>query len=242
MAGVIKVYIVMTTYDRGDGVRTKVATESAESIAKNLSYPNLHWIISDDGTTQHAAHVGSIKDGILRHTPDVPIDVVNVERRGVGASKNTSLRKVFEETPIVLLTEDDWVLTKPLELLPYVQLLLDHATVGMVRLGYLGGEMSAKLTAYSGITFWELIQNSGLYVYSGQISLRHQRFYDVVGFHNEALSAGEEELDMCHRYNALNEGKSAPFIIWPTWNCSLLNCGIFVNNGLSSSLNNILPE
>jgi hypothetical protein len=241
MSNKLPVYIIMTTYDRGDGTRTKIAAESAESIAERLVYPNLRWIITDDGSSNHEEHVRIISDSILKHAPETSIEVFNINRQGVGVAKNTALQRAFNETPIVLLTEDDWFLTETFDLLPYVQLLLDHIDVGIIRLGYLGGDMQARLVEYNGITFWRLLQGSGVYVYSGQISLRHQRFYDAVGFHNEGMSPGEEELAMCFRYNSAGGGANAPYNIFPTWNCPVLNRGIFTNIGLGNSTNAIIP-
>jgi len=49
--------------------------------------------------------------------------------------------------------------------------------------------------------YWDLQPASAMYIYSGQVSLRHKRWYDAVGYHAEGIQAGQEEEDMCRRYN-----------------------------------------
>jgi hypothetical protein len=171
---------------------------------------------------------------------DREITIFNTERRGVGYAKNNALRTAFGISPIVYLTEDDWLLKEQLDLLPYVQLMLDHSDIAIIRFGYLGGEMLAKYVGYGvGLDFWSLQRNSGLYVYSGQNSLRSNVMYSTLGWHKEFVDPGTEELDLCHRWNNTEHNLK---ILWPGKYGVSLNSGAFINTGMNISLNNITPE
>jgi len=223
---------IITTYDPGDGKRTQVASRTIESLLQYLQYDNLQWIIADDGSAEgHVETLTKLLEGKPYHISVVP-------RLGVGASKNAALHKAFEISPMVLLLEDDWVLTRPLNPAPYVNLLTEHEDLGMVRFGYLGGNLEAVFEGDAHLSYWRLKRGSGVYVYSGQVSLRHKRFYDVVGFHQEGISPGEEELEMCKRFNGT---ENAPDIVWPANIPCTFNAGLFRHDDHGASLNNITP-
>ena len=78
------------------------------------------------------------------------------------------------------------------------------------------------------------------YVYSGQVSLRHKRFYDICGYHPEGVSPGEEELTFCKHFNGVED---APKILWPATYGTTLNAPFipFVNIGMDISLNATQP-
>jgi len=185
--------VVMTTYDEGSGNRAKLARRTLESLFKNLSYTHVHYIISDDSTIEnHQKHIDFITEPLAGFSFETLVH----NRRLVGHSKNVSLKKAFEISPYVLLTEDDWEMQQPLDFTAYMSVLQDYPTAGMIRLGYLGGDhLTAVLTAYGYHTFWRIVQGSDVYCYSGQVSLRHERFYQATGFHDENTEAGDEEFD-----------------------------------------------
>ena len=51
------------------------------------------------------------------------------------------------------------------------------------------------------------------------VLFRHERFYNSVGYHQEGVSPGEEELEMCKRYN---DTHNAPEILWPWVICPFI--------------------
>jgi hypothetical protein len=238
------VNIIITTYDSGTGERLSLLKQTVGALIDNLRYDNLHYIITDDSIPE--VHIQTIKqiepqliDNACLYT------FINTNRRGVGYAKNNALRVAFETSPVVLLMEDDWILKEPLTLLPHVQVLEDNDNVGMIRFGFLGGQMKATLTDYGyPKTYWTLQHKSGHYVYSGQVSLRHQRFYKAVGLHveqqenNKPVEAGREEDEMCHRYNNTT---NPPDILWSCQYGSMLNCGPFINIGMGNSTNAVQP-
>lgn len=196
----MKLPIIMTTYDRGGGERTAVAIEAIKALKENLLGVEPVFVICDD-SSPNPGHIPALKE-VLENNEAVFFDA---ERGGVGRSKNLGIQYCYDNNySIFLLMEDDWVLSHPLNIQAYGQVLLESEDVGMIRLGYLGGlDMRAKFAAYLGHTFWDLYE--GMYVYSGQVSLRHLRFYDKIGLHTVNIAPGSEELDMCYRYAQLNE-------------------------------------
>lgn len=230
------VTVILTTYDKGDGARTSIARQTIQGLVDNLHYSNLHWIISDNNSPKHEEHVSFIVEPLKEK--NIPFEVLNVKGGGVGLSKNVALTRAYEISSLIFMTEDDWYLSEPFELESDVQVMLDNPSVCMVRYGFLGGEMLAKYTDFGDFkTYWTLVPNSGLYVYSGQVSLRSKLLTDMVGWHSPNLEPGQEELDMCHKYNSL--GDSAPKILWPARHGSILNASPFKNLGLGNSLNNM---
>lgn len=227
--------IVITTYDNGSGARTPLALNTIQGLLTNLAYPELYWILADDGSNQET-HVAPLLALLEKHNQPCEASVVN--RLGVGASKNTALQKAFSHAPVVLLLEDDWLLNTHLNIEPYVRLLTKDTSLGMVRFGYLGGGMEATFEGDALISYWRLKRGSGVYIYSGQVSLRHERFYKATGYHQEGISPGEEELEFCKRFNATD---NAPDIVWPAAFACQFNTGAFLNIGMDHSLNNVEP-
>lgn len=237
MSNKILVNIIITTYDKGNGNRYGLLYKTIQGLKDNLIYPNLSWSITDDGSPNYEDMKNTVGEMLS------PTDVVffNTERKGVGYAKNNALRHAFQSSPMVLLLEDDWYLHQKFDLLRHVQHILDHPEVGMIRFGYIGGTtLEAQYIGYSPFdTYWTLKQGSDVYVYSGQVSLRHKVFYDKVGWHSEGISAGEEELDMCKRYNGTPD---APLIQWAAEYGTTLNAGPFYNIGLGDSTNAEMPN
>ena len=225
----MKVAVCVTTYDNGNKQRTAIATKALESLYAHLVYPELEWLINDDSPGDE-------------HSQDLQknfsFELFRSYGKGVGFGKNTLLRKAFETTSLVLLTEDDWYLPEPFDLAPHVALLERAPDIGIIRMGYLGGTLVAHYESNEFYNYWRLHRGSDVYIYSGQISLRHKRFYDSVGYHQEGVDAGGEELEMCKRFNGTD---NAPDNIWPSrFGCGL-NEGPFKNIGMGCSTNGVAP-
>lgn len=187
--------IIITTYNR-----TELAAKTIEGLLINLVDTDRQWILADDGSDE--GHLETLY-GVFPH--DEIVHVTQAGRQGVGKSKNIALEKAFETSPYVLLLEDDWYLAEPLSLAPHMRIMDEHFHVGMIRFGFLGTMPHENFTGiyrdYGNFhAYWELQPRSAHYIYSGQVSLRHKRYYDFVGYHAEGLAAGEEEEDMCRRY------------------------------------------
>ena len=215
--------VCITTYDSGNGIRTPIAQKTIDSLQKFL-VGEITWFLNDDSTVD-------------THVLNFPGEILRSYGKGVGKAKNDLLNRAFQVSPFVLLLEDDWVLTEPFHLAPHEEVLNDPS-VGIVRLGYLGGMMDAHYESIGFYNFWRLTRGTGVYVYSGQVSLRHKRFYDAVGYHQEGVSPGEEELEMCKRFNGTD---NAPDNIWCAKYPTGLNEGPFKNIGMDYSTNGVIP-
>lgn len=236
MSDKIAVTAIITTYDPGDNSRFPLLYQTIQSLLDKMQYPNLYWIITDDGSPGHVGMVEKVTEML----PADRVQFFNTNRKGVGYAKNNALEAAFKLSPIVFLLEDDWELREEFDLLTHVQVMLDNPDIGIIRFGFLGGEMEAQYTDYGDFkTYWLLKPASGFYVYSGQVSLRNKYFYDVVGYHTVGLQAGQEEEDLCWRYNST---PNPPKILWPAQYGTMLNTGLFKNIGLAASVNAVNPE
>jgi hypothetical protein len=226
--------IIITTYSGVNRERLGVAYQTIQGLRDFLVYSGpIRWILADDGS------VDGFINNLLLLLEGREVQVTQAGRGGIGRSKNLALWQAFEHSDLVLLTEDDWKLIQPLNIDQYISVLTNEPSVGIIRLGYQATDVKAEYVGYPGnICYWKLAQGSGVYVYSGQVSLRHRRFYDKVGWHKEGVAPGAEELEMCIRYNG-TEG--APCILWPGDISSHFQSGPFKNIGLDSSLNGVNP-
>ena len=241
MSDKLPVSVIITTYDPGNGSRFNLLYQTIQSLLDNLKYPNLEWIITDD--SEPVVHQELLVN-LQEKFKETSFKVFNTNRRGVGFGKNQALREAFKTSHLVILGEDDWVMRNPFDLLPHIQLMLDNPDIGIIRLGFLGGFLKATYTDYGyPLTYWSIDPSSGFYAYSGQISIRSKVWYDNVGYHAEGIQAGQEEEDMCRRTGELAAVKTLPKILWPAQYGSTLNSlgGIFVNIGLGSSVNSVVP-
>ncbi len=232
---VLPVTNIITTYDSGDNARFNLLYQTIQGLLDYQQYDNLYWIITDDGSPNHDEMVEKVTRQINR---DATI-FFNTQRKGVGYAKNNAIKKAFEKSHIIFITEDDWKLVKPFPMVRHVQQMLDHPEIGIVRFGYIGGStLEAYYRGYTPFdTYWEMKQGTDVYCYSGQVSLRSKIWYDTVGWHDENCGPGEEELRMCIKYNGT---PNAPKILWPAEYGTTLNAGLFHNIGLGNSLNGVM--
>lgn len=122
------VTIVMTTWFIHPE-RVKVAQQALKSWCDYLRYEgNLHLHVADDGSELAWEPANS-----WYNTNRITFS--RQEREGVGASLNKGFKQAFECSPIVLYMVDDWFLTQPFDLAPWVHLLVARTDVGIVRLG-----------------------------------------------------------------------------------------------------------
>lgn len=188
------VWILLTTYKRLDMARRTIV-----GLKTNLKYDNVGWMVTDDGSGND--YLAQIKQTI---GPTYTIVAYDGQRRGVGHNMNWGLHHIFNELngQLVLTMEDDWVLEKPLELLPYVNLLLHTVNAGMVRFGYAAPGLLADLISEENRLLWRIQRNGQTYRFTGHPSLRHKRFFDTYGYYIEGVPPGMTELDMCGKVNS----------------------------------------
>ena len=140
-----------------------------------------------------------------------------------GANWNKSLRASLEHVDIVLWMEDDFELQRPLFLAPYVKLLCDESSVGMVRLGHLPVNLRCETVGFDGRHYLDILPDRQ-YRFSGNPHLKHRRLVDAYGWYNENTNPGDTELD----YDARCRMRPNPRIWWPV---DLGGWGIFGHIG-----------
>lgn len=171
----------MTTHNR-----TNVACAVIDSLIKNLKYPKLKWCISDDRSDE--GHVDKLvkqfkKNGIN----EVHVEKTNKERYGLGASLNNGLKYAWTNSDIVLTTEDDWILEKPLNITQHVKIIESDKSIAAIRLATLNYAAERKCIYDN---FVEVYSNGKLYsVFNNQVALRHKRIYDKLSYYKDNCSS-----------------------------------------------------
>lgn len=207
--------VVMFTHNR-----THVATAVIKSLVRNIVYPNIKWIISDDRS--NPGHVEDICD-LMRQMKISPIVCrTDSKRWGLGASMNNGLREAFKHSDIVLRTEDDWYLEKKLYLEPMVELLKKNKEAAGIRLAMVGKGVATdpKITLAKG--YKSLVGGTSSWVFNNQVMLVHKRTHDMLGWYKENVGADKEETEFKDRFNEKTDsGKKKLHLFCPNgikWN------------------------
>jgi hypothetical protein len=182
---------------------------TVRGIKENLRWPNLGFILVDDGSGQEYVDRVVEEIGVTNH-----LWVYQSNHKGVGHNMNVGLQHIFDlGGELLMLLEDDWELTTPLDLTPYVNVVLNN-DVGLIRMGYLNVGLRAELVSHENMLWWQLERKPEVqqYTYTGHAGLRHKRLFDRVGMFSEGLSPGQNELDYCSKYNY---AQNPPAILWP---------------------------
>jgi len=224
MEGFPPIYVLLTTYKRTD-----TAVRTIRGIKEKLIYPNYGWFVSDDGSSQDHINTVMQEIGVNYHRY-----LYNSNRKGVGHGMNHSLVELWDMgVELVISMEDDWELTAPLDLEPYVRTLVDHSENGLIRFGYISEGLTGKTVSQEGKLYWNLYNLGETYRFTGHPHLKHKRFHDVYGYYDEGWAAGKTELSMCGKTNL----KTGPNILYPT-DCATY--GFFAHIG-TESLKDIKP-
>ncbi len=183
------VTILMTTYFPSDGGRERrsLAYKALSSWGENLQYAGellLH--VADDGSSWEFNCSSYWRDGFISFSQQ--------QRQGYGSSLNAGLREIFKHTSFVLHAVDDWYLTNPFNLNPWVEMLLTREDVGMIRLGpphpNISGKAQMLTTNWQG---WGLVLDRQSFAFGLRPCLIHKRFIDAYGWFAENTSALESE-------------------------------------------------
>lgn len=220
------IYVLLTTYKR-----TEIALKTIQGVIQNFQWPNLGWVIVDDGSG--GSHLGTLANEL---GGNYTLFTYDSQRRGVGHGMNWGLHKIWEiGADLALVLEDDWLCEKPFDPGPSVRLLMNHDDIGMVRYGYLSAGLSGEIISAENRLWWKFYQTQYTYTYAGHANLRHRRLHEVVGYYSEGLTPSLGELDYCSKYNNTNK---APSIVWPL---DYNHIGPFVHIG-GESLADVQPE
>lgn len=207
-----KIAVSIITYNRPEQFK-----QVYESAKKYLIYPDLAWVLSDDGSP-------------APYIQDYAADIhLTHNRLGMGGNWNRAIEAGEGLADYVLCLQDDWLFTEPVDLRIAQQFLEQHPDYGMFRYhkvtnheglplvirDWVVDETFPRLSSgkyeYSPqiIPFLELIPNqSDVYSpYSGGIHLRHKRFTEFYGKYPEGKGFSESELSFMLRVNKAHRDK-----------------------------------
>lgn len=226
-----EVTIVICTYDR------RVEFEKTlDGLIKYLSYPadRLQFMIADDHTPGN--YVRDLQDLIEAKTGKIPLFSVTPTNLGWGRNVNQALQAVV--TPYTFFTEDDYVLTYPLDLKVGIAMMETSPELGYIRYRGCAGDtlvfhqQEARLEEFlpnyqEGVglpgrgTLLLIDGNSpALYIYTNGPHLKRNIFHRVYGYYAEGLKLGETEESFAHtvKDRMRSEPNTAPWLaILPEW-------------------------
>lgn len=153
--------------------RYEVALKCVDSWFYNFNYKCLNIHAADDGSEFKTKY----------HSRQ--------ERKGIGASLNAGFKASFEGSDIVMYIVDDWNLKDKIDLNPWVNLLLNHKTIGMVRLGPPHPDLTGTIKMFQ--EGFAIVLDRHNYAYSMRPALYHKRFFDAYGWFKEGISCWECE-------------------------------------------------
>lgn len=186
--------VVITTFDRVEILRRVLL-----SLNENLLYQGrMKIVIGNDGPVEPLTEMLNA----LPFTADIAV-VGDGTRRGLGANTNAALRAC--QTEIVLQTQDDYLLTKPLDLTPHVLKLLSDPTAGWIRLRLLNGQdFTATIDGNYGRVWWH---SQSQYIASDQPHLKRWReWHDHYGYYPESVSCVLTENGFSSRCKEVGQG------------------------------------
>ncbi len=185
--------------------RAEAAVNTLTAALDHIRYLgplNVH--IADDGSPEpHRVMLREIAGG---YSQVGTVGVTNAERGGYGASYNRATQSVHSGNEIVIPLEDDWRLTRDLDLDPLVATLREDALgIRCIRLGYVG--FTQKL-------FGEFLHTPAgpmllidpaspePHVFAGHARIETREFERAVGPWGEGVAAGPTEFEVSHRSEA----------------------------------------
>ncbi len=199
------VTIVMTTYfpPEPDGNnRFGASLQALRSWQTNLLPLDawLHLHIADDGSNKDQ-YLESLKGEWYRNT-FTPTTSVQ-ERHGVGASLNAGFKQAFQEGDFALYMVDDWQLKYQCDLEPWIQLMKEDPSIGMVRLGPPHPDLTGVVTHDNDRWYIRLDRHN--FAFGFRPALFHKRMFEQYGPFDEDVNSLEAERLYSERFNASGE-------------------------------------
>lgn len=137
----------------------------------------------------------------------------NVNRMGYGASYNAATQVIHNLSgcEYVLVLEDDWKLTRPLDISPMIE-VLKASVFGCIRMGYIGytQELRGTFVSHGGLHWLALDPDSAEpHVFAGHPRLETVAWQRRVGPWTQGLQPGQTEWEVAHRPAARQQ------VAWP---------------------------
>lgn len=170
---------------------------------------DLHIHIADDGSP--AGYVDCLRTIASGYDKVSTVGATNSERGGYGRNFNLATQCIHPAGGLVLCVEDDWRLTRPLDVAHLARVFKD-AGIGCLRLGYLGATqaLDATLVWMCGQALWMLHADSAEpHVWAGHPRLETVEWQREQGAWYEGYDPNITEFMMAHQMRAR--------IAWPAW-------------------------
>jgi hypothetical protein len=198
------VVVILLTYgtnaERTDYMRATVA-----SVRERLKYlGNLLWYVADDGSARE--HLDAVQAALA----GAPVLGWHSERRGYGYNATKAWYMALQHCDVTLFLEDDWIVRYEQDITPWVDTLVRHDDIGMVRLAHLPVGLCCDTVGYDGRHYLRMNWGSAM-AFSGNPALRHRRAREAWGAYPEGLRPGDTELV----YDAQVRQRRGPGIVWP---------------------------
>jgi len=200
------VCIMLLTYNRLEYAKTTLISTLAQVHTSGAL--SVH-IASDGDTDEYIQTLQEITD-----TSPTPLELVttsNSRRSGYGANYNLATQLVHNFASHVLVLEDDWELTRELDLDLFIG-ALNELGAGCMRLGYLGftQPLRGEFASSHGRLWLRLDPSSAEpHVFSGHPRIETVGWERSVGPWPEGLEPGQTEFAVAH----ISEARQG--VIWP---------------------------
>lgn len=137
------------------------------------------------------------------------------ERHGVGASLNAGCSLAFERGDIVLHAVDDWMLTEPFDITPWVDLLAHDESICAVRM-FPHPDLTGRVL-HLGDLGHALLLDRHHFAFATRPALYHQRMFDAYGRFDEDVSAYTCEQLYNERFCARTDGPDIVLALPSPW-------------------------
>lgn len=204
-----RITAVLLTYNRYD-----YAEHTLKCFLERIHYSGelaLH--IADDGSP--GDYVDRLRYCAGCYSKLVGVSHSITDRRGYGGNYNVATQVVHPISDYVMPIEDDWELTRNLDLDPFVA-DLESTDYGCIRMAYVGWtqDLLAKFVGINGRMYLNLLPESKeLHVFSGHPRLEKVSWQRRLGVWPENAKPGDTEIAVCFRKES-REG-----VLWPIWQC-----------------------
>lgn len=216
---------VIITYARPKEIRRTLS-----GLWENLYYSgDFRFLIADDKTPGN--YLQEIEKWFRGNIPGEIQTISTLSNGGWGANANHALD--FAQNNVLLFLEDDYILKSPIDITPYVALLMAHEGIGLVRLDGIGGHKIVAHVNETDISDYlpDYRQGMGLqgklnyfladrtsretWLYSNRPHLKHSRFHNFYGEYPVGLKLGATEESFAHAVKDKMALPGAPAIAIP---------------------------
>lgn len=192
-----KIVVCLLTYERTD-----YAVKTLRSFLDNVvTGHSLSVHIADDGSS--VAHRDTLAGVAWGHSQIKNVYTSNSERGGYGRNVNLATQVMHNVAEYILMLEDDWELTRELNLDYLVEDIASQSGISCVRLGYLSHTQMlrgyVRTIGPRHSKYLEFDPNSDEpHVFAGHPRLETVDFQRRIGAWPEGLSPGETEFSVAH--------------------------------------------